>query len=304
MTRPMLYVAALLLFSLGAQPFAIAQTKYQNADEAWRVGVAYYNSRNYAATQEPLEAALKLAPNDTFRTKVYDALIPAYRTLPDLKKLFQASEFVIEHSDQAAKQSITRRGLIGFTFQRGKINELVSRQEKRLKKNKKDRTSLYILAEIYSRAIPDPQKAITYTNRLAKLDGKKGEPVSVRLSASLAQQHVRAKQYQKGAELYEKIAPLDEALAAWHWKEAASAWLRQGEKQKALVAAKKSHESAPEKRSDLLTHFWHKALADVFLATDQAKLAVEHYEKSIETTNIEGYIKSSKLGLADAKAKL
>lgn len=304
MTRTVHYVSALLLFVLGTQPFVYAQTQFQSADEAWRVGVAYYNSRNYAASQEPFEAALKLAPDDKFRLKVYDALIPAYRTLPNLKKLYQACEFVIEHSDQATKQSMTRRSLIGFTFQRGKIDELISRHEKRLKKNERNRTSLYILAEIYSQAKRDPQKAITYTERLAKLEDNQGGPVNVQQTASLAQQYMRAKQYQKAAELYEKIAPLDDALAAWHWKEAASAWLRQDEKQKAIVAAKKAHESAPEKRSELLTHFWHKALADVFLETNEAKLAIEHYKKAIKTTKIEGYIKSSKQGLADAKAKL
>ena len=293
----------LVLVIWGNHASLFAQAKFQNAEEAWRVGVAYYNSRNFAASREPFEAALKMAPNDKFRLKVNDALMASYRLLPEPEKMFGACEYVIEHSKQDAKKSIVRRSLISFSFHQGKIDDLIKRHEDRLKKNDKDRTSLYILAEVYSGAKSNPQKAIEYTQRLAKVDGSKGKPVSVRLSASLAQQFIKAGDYQKGAELYEKIAPQDESLAAWHWKEAASAWLKAGEKKKALAAAKKSHESAPEKRSDLLTHFWHKGIADIFLATDDANLAIEHYKKAIKTTKIDGYIQSSKAGLKAAKEK-
>ena len=293
----------LILVILGNHACLFAQAKFQNAEEAWRVGVAFYNSRNYAASREPFEAALKMAPDDKFRLKVNEALIASYRLLPEPDKMFGACEYVIEKSESVAKKSIVRRSLIGFSYQRGKIDDLIKRHEDRLKKNAKDRTSLYILAEVYSGAKSNPQKAIEYTQRLAKADGNKGKPVSVRLSASLAQQFIKARDYRKGAELYEKIAPQDESLAAWHWMESASAWLKAGEKQKALAAAKKSHESRPEKRSDLLTHFWHKGLADVFLATDDANLAIEHYKKAIKTTKIDGYIKSSKAGLKVAKEK-
>ena len=82
-----------------------------------------------------------------------------------------------------------------------------------------------------------------------------------------APQYVKAKKYKEMPELYEQIAPLDETLAAWHWKEAAAAWLLLGQKDKALAAAKKSAESPPEQRSELLAHFLHRNLADVFLAT-------------------------------------
>lgn len=303
MLRVVSSATALVLVILGSNASLFAQTKFQNADEAWRVGVAFYNSRNFAASREPFEAALKMAPNDKFRLKVYDALIPSYRLLPEPEKMFEACEYVIEKNESAAKKSLTRRSLISFTYQRGKIDDLVIRHEVRLKKNDKDRTSLYVLAEIYTRAKPNPQKAIEYTKRLAKVDGKQGQPVSARQTAALARQFIKSRDYRKGAELYEKAASLDESLAAWHWKEAASAWLKTGDKKKAIAAAKKSHESTPEKRNDLLAHFWHKGLADVFLATDDANLAIEHYKEAIKTTKIDGYIKSSKSGLEAAMAK-
>ncbi len=68
----------------------------------------------------------------------------------------------------------------------------------------------------------------------------------------------------------------------------AAAWLLLGQKDHALAAAKKSAESPPEQRNDLLAHFWHRNLAEVFLATGQAKLAIPHYEQAIQKTNIQG----------------
>ncbi|HRX79744.1 MAG TPA: hypothetical protein P5307_11825 [Pirellulaceae bacterium] len=280
-----------------------AETKYKTADEAFGVGAVFYNSRNFEASREPFEAALKMAPDDKFRLKVYEALIPSYRLLPDSDKMIEACEFIIEKSDRPAQQSLTRTALIGFAYQRGKIDDLIGEQEKRLKKDEKDRMALYILSEVYARAKPDPKKAIEYTNRLSKVDGKGDAPVDVLQSGNLARQYTSAKQYKEAAELYEKIAPLDDKLAAWHWKEAAQSWLKLGDKKRALAAAKKSHESEPEARNDQLAHFWHRGLGDVLLATGEAKLAVGHFEKAIELTKIEGYVKSTKESLTEAREK-
>jgi tetratricopeptide (TPR) repeat protein len=138
---------------------------------------------------------------------------------------------------------------------------------------------------------------------LSKLNNVEGQPLDVNASANMARQYVQAKQYEKAAKLYEKIAPLDEKLAAWHWKEAATAWLQAGNKTQALDAARKSNESQPEQRSDVLAHFWHKGLADVFLSAGEPKLAIPHYEKAIEKTNIQGYIDASRNKLEEARAK-
>lgn len=293
-------LALLMCFPFAAVP---AQTKYQSADEAWRVGVAFYNSRNYAASREPFEAALKMAPDDAFRLKVYEALLESYRLLPDEDKYVEASHQIIENSNQAAKQSIVRRSLLSFMYQRGKIDELADRYEKILKNDANNRTALFILSELYSRVQENPQRAIELTQRLSKLNNIEGQPLDVNASANMARQYVQAKQYEKAAKLYEKIAPLDEKLAAWHWKEAATAWLQAGNKTQALDAARKSNESQPEQRSDVLAHFWHKGLADVFLSAGEPKLAIPHYEKAIEKTNIQGYIDASRNKLEEARAK-
>jgi tetratricopeptide (TPR) repeat protein len=139
--------------------------------------------------------------------------------------------------------------------------------------------------------------------RLVRLDEKEGKPLDVPQSAELARQYVLAKRHVDGASLFEKVAPMDEKLAAWHWKEAAAAWLAAGEKPKALAAARQSEASEPESRSEQLAHFWHRGLADVFLAAGEPKSAIGHYEKAIEKTTIQGYIDACQKSLAEAKAK-
>lgn len=303
----MFLATAIVVMSAGmaasiGQP-AAAQTKYQSAEEAYNVAAAFFNSRNYKAALEPLEAAVSMAPDDKFKIKAYRALIVVYREQPGVEKMMEACEFVMDHSDQAAERSLTARSYLSFMFNRGEIDKLIARQEERLKKDEKDKTSLFLLGEAYSKVKNDPKKAAEYVERLAKLQEESGKPLDVATNAQLAQQYVQAGKSKEGAELFEKIAPLDETLAAWHWKEAANAWLKAGDKAKAAAAAKKSAESAPEKRSQLLTHFWHRALGEVFLETGDAKTAIPHLEQAIENTTIEGYKKDCEKKLAEARAK-
>lgn len=288
------------------EQIASAKNKYTSADQAFGVGAAHYNSRNFAASREPFEAALILAPGKdaAYRIKVYRALTASYRQLENIDPFIQASEYVIRHSDRAAEQSLTRDSLLAFITERVKLEPFIQRHEERLKKDPKDRLSVYLLSEVYLSVRVNPERATELLNQLATLDGKKaGEPADVNASAKLAAQYVRAKEYQKGAELFEQIAPLDKRQEAWHWKEAAQAWLKLKQKEKALAAAKKAVEIGPDKRSDLLAHYWHRHLGDVFLAVDEPKLAIPQYEMAIETTKIEGYIKDCKGSLAEAREK-
>jgi tetratricopeptide (TPR) repeat protein len=297
--------AALLFaaFFFSSAPRADAETTYATADEAFSAGAKLYNQGNYAGSREPFEAALRLAPDDKFRVKVYDALLAAYRHDPKIDPFVEACEFILEKSDSAAKRSLTRRALLSFVNERGKVDDLAKRYEERLQEDPDDRTSLYVLSELYSRLKRNPKRAVEVTERLAKLAEKAGQPLDVLEQANLAGQYVSAKKFKEGAELYEKIAPLDEKLAAWHWKEAAAAWLATGDKARALAAAKHSADSAPEERSDQLAHFWRRGLGDVFLAVGEPKLAIPHYEAAIEKTAIQGYIDACKKSLAEARAK-
>jgi len=275
--------------------------KYRSAQEAWRAGTALARTGDFAASRKALEAALKLASDDGFRLKIYDSLRPAYRTLSGVDKMIEACEFIIRHTDSDAKRSLTRTDLLSFVYQRGKVDRLVSQHEAVLKKAPDDRTSLYILSEVYDRLKRDPKRASELLQKM--IDLERDKPVDVPIAAKLAMQLVRQKKYKEGAEWYEKIAPLDPKLAAWHWTEAGAAWLKHGTNDKALAAAKNAIAAAPEKRSELLTHYWHRHLGEVLLATGEFKLAATHLEQAIETTNIDGYVQACRRLLAEARRK-
>lgn len=291
----------LLLFSLVLFTPLRAETKFQSAEEAWRVGAAFYNSQNYAAAREPFEAALALAPDEAYRLKVHEALLAVYRTIPESEPFIASAEYIIKHSTRDAQQSLTRRALLAFVYQRGLVDGFVKRHEEVLAKEPNNRQSLFILSELYSTMKREPAKAADLIERLAKVDGKEGQPLNVLQSQNLARQYTQAKKFKEAAELYEQIAPLDEKLAAWNWKEAAACRLKLGERDQALAAAMKAHESEPEARNDQLAHFWHRNLADTFLELGKPELAIPHYEQAIEKTKIQGYIDGCLASLAKAR---
>lgn len=274
--------------------------KYTNADEAYAIGAALYNARNFAASQDPFEAALKMAPDDKYKIKVYRALLGAYRQLPEIDKFVEAIDFIITKSQSSAERSLARADLLSFVHQRGKTNELAKRYEAVLDKDDKNVTALFILSELYADLKLNPKRSAELLERLAKVSADQGETLNVAASAKLAQQYVKQSKFKEGAELFEKIAPLDANLAAWHWKEAAQAWIKAKDKPKALAAAKSSVAAGPEKRGDLLLHFWHRALGQVFVEVGEPGMAIEHFEAAIKSTTIEGYVKDTKAELINA----
>ncbi len=281
----------------------VGDDKYASAEEAFRIGNGLLAAREHAKSQEPLEAALRMSRDDEYRVKVYRALLPAYTIAADWTLKATALEFIIAHSERAAERSLARSELLGFLRQRGKTADAGKRYEARLKDDPQDEGTLYILCEFYGRLVDDPQRAVVMLERYAKLREQSEDGFSVADAADLAQQYVKAKQHAKGAELFEKTAARDEALAAWHYKEAAAAWLTGKDKAKALAAAKKSETSPPERRSDQLEYFWHRNLADVFLDAGDAVSAIPHYEAAVALTKIDGYRKDSEQRLREAQQK-
>ena len=126
------------LGNLGAQPTKQEKSKYKDAEEAYRAGIGADPAKSRLA----LEEALRLAPDDKFKIKVYRSLTPIYRTLPEIDKMVEALEFILATSDSSAERSLTRSDLLSFVHQRGKVKELAARQEDRLKKIPDDRTAL------------------------------------------------------------------------------------------------------------------------------------------------------------------
>jgi hypothetical protein len=292
-----------------------AKTEFRSAEEAYRVGVAYYNSRNYKASRLPFEAAVRLAKDDAMRLKAYQALLPAYREVPEFEPFQTAAEYIIANSPQSAERSLTRRAFIAFAYNRGQIDNLVQRYEGMLNQEKNNYLAVSMLADLYTDAKRNPQRSIELLKQLEKLEAKKN-PVAadqkstdankVRVAmekGKLAQQYVQARDYRKAAKLYEEIAPLDPSTQAWNLKEAASAYLKDGNKREAARLAAAADAAPPESRNDLLVHFFHRNLGDIFMQLNQPKKAVPHFEIALEKTNIEGYVKDTRASLEEAKAK-
>lgn len=275
---------------------------YQSVDEALSVGAALLRSGNHAAARKPLEAALAMSESTDEKIRIYQALKAPYRLLEDPEPTFTASDYILRNSQRAAERSLTRTDVLGFAYQRGKLDVLAAKYEEALKENPDDVTALFVLSELYGRLKRDPKRSAQLTERLIAAQKASGQ-LDVGTQAQLAQQLVAGKKFAEGAAMYEQIAPQDEKLAAWHWKEAATAWLSAGKKEDALRAARESEKGSPEARSEQLTHFWHKGLADVFLQTGDAKAAIPHYEQAIAHTNIDGYLKTCREQLEIAKQK-
>lgn len=289
---------------LGASTVALpafAQAQYTSAEAAYNAGAKAINGGRLAEAREALETALKLAKTDAFRLKVNRALLIPYRELPEIEPMQRASEYIITNSDQAAERSLTRGTLLGFILRRGKLDAALEGYEARLKTMPEDRTTLYLLTEAYATYKKDPKRSADYADKLAAVEKKLGKGQDLAGQAQRAQQYVKAGKLKEGAELYESIAPLDGKLEAWHYKEAAAAWLKAGDKAKAIAAAKKSGAATPEKRSELLTYFWHRGVADVLLDSGEPALAIPHYQQAIAVTKIEGYLKDSQAKLKQAQ---
>lgn len=274
---------------------------YASADEAYARGAAFYNNREFDACREPFEAALKLAPDVKYRIKVYRALLAAYRQLPEIDKFVEAADYIITNSEQPAERSIIRTDLLSFVHQRGKTNDLVSKYEDVLKKDPKNLPALFILSEVYADLKKDPKRSAELLEQMFKLSSDQGQAVNVPAAAKLAQQYFKQKKFKESAELFEKIAPMDATLAPWHWKEAALAWMKDGNKTRAVAAAKSAIAAGPERRGEQLLHFWHRSLGQVLLDGGEPSLAIEQFEAAIKYTTIDGYLKDTQKELATAR---
>jgi tetratricopeptide (TPR) repeat protein len=258
-----------------------AQDSYKTFDEAFSAGVKLIRDQQFAAAQAPLEAALKLTADDKSRLKAYQALVPAYRQLPEIDKMLEAQEFVIRHTERRAGRSIAAGDLASFLHQRGKTDAAIARYEGALKTDAKDVAALCVLATIYTRIKRDAQRGPDFTKRLEAADKE--------LAGQLAQR-------------LENDAETAPRIAASILKDAATAWLEAGDKAQALAAAKKSLASLPEDRSELLVFYWRDGLGDVLLATGEQAEAAKQFEAALAVVKIDGYRIATEKKLAEAQA--
>lgn len=295
---------ALLFAALAATAAGVAARadEYKTYKDAYAAGMKAVRDGNLVASREPLEAAVKLAATNREKLEAHRALLTPYRELQDVGPLQAAAEFVIAHTTQPAERSLTRSALLSFVHKRGQMNVAVAGYEDRVGKDPTDRTALYLLTEAYALYQKDPARAADRGEKLAAVEKKAGVTPDPADQAKLAELYVRAGRPRDGAELFEAVAPADPKTEAWHRKEAAAAWLKAGDKAKAVAAARKSAAAAPEARSEQLTYFWRRGLGDAFLEAGEPKEAIPQYERALTATKIDGYVKDTKAKLAQARA--
>lgn len=243
--------------------------EYKTVREARLDAARHLQARNYAAAQAPLEAALKLTPEGDLKQRVelYRSLMAPYRVLNNIDKMVEAVEYIQANSDGQAERSIIATDFVSFLHQRGKTDFAVERYEAKLKENPKDPTALAVLSTIYQRVIREQKE------RGQMLEGE---------LKKLNRERAVAK-----AERLEKAADTDATAAASNWKDVAKTWLEADDKEKAKAAVEKSLKASPEKRSEILTMFWHDGLGDVYAEVGETAKAIEQYEQAITKASSE-----------------
>jgi tetratricopeptide (TPR) repeat protein len=297
----------LLILALMTGPVQAQGTKpgdLRTAKHAYEAGHAYMKLSQPGNARVAWETALTLKPDDALKGKIYRSLLPLYRIDADYIPYMTTMEYVISHPTSPAEKYLSQSNLQSFLRTRGKQGEAAQYYEAVLRDRPKDATALYILSGLYSRVLQDPRRAVELLEKLMELTRDANGNPDHRTAVQLAEQYVQAGKFKEGAILFEKVAPLDKRTAPHHLREAATAWLKAGEKEKALAVAKRAVAGPPEDRSKQLAYFWHQRLGVVFLETGAYQLAIDHLQQAIDLTEIDGYRKDCQKKLEQAKQKL
>lgn len=278
--------------------------KYVTVRSAVDAAIGFYAAKDYAKGKDAVTQALALASDEREQTAIQRTMLRSYRAAPDWEPMVEALEFMVEHSEFDGERSLARRELIGFAHHRGRVDDVVKRYEDRLGRKPDDETSLVILGEIFMRLEPNARRAVAMFEKLGEVRAKAGRELTPAEAADLAREYVKDRRFREGAELFEKTAGRDPKLAAWNWKEAAAAWRKEGDRDKAIAAARSAERTGPESRDEGLAHFWHRGLADVFFEIGEFGAAIPHYERAIEKTAIDGYRKDCEQRLGEAKRRV
>ncbi|WP_442510138.1 tetratricopeptide repeat protein [Novipirellula sp. SH528] len=289
-------------------------SSFKSAEDAYMVGAAFLNADKKSEARGPLEAALSLAKDNEYRVKCHQALLRVYRGIPEFEPFRDSAEYIIRHSTKTYERSLTRSSLLSFAYNRGQLDALVTRYEKKLDAEPEDEPTVYVLSELYSRSRRDPKRTIELMELLERLspEDEKPEPGSKQAIAAdarmaiqkgnLAREYVRGKEYAKSAQTYQQAAALDTTTESWNLKEAASAWLKAGDRDKAMEMVKQAEKLPAESRNDSLAHFFHRHMGDLYTEFGKPDLAIPHYEVAVQKTTIEGYRTDTQKSLDEARA--
>ncbi len=278
------WAGALVTAAFAFAGAASAQT-YSTPQEAFTVGETFLDLGLYEKARGPLEQALGMASDDRMRLRVYKALLPVYFHAGKIDDMIASLDVILTKSDVDPDRRAARDILIRYAREQGKTVEVRERYEARLKTDPENIPALSVLSDIYSKLQPDPGRAGELVERLVAVMRRTGRDRVPYASANLAGQLVAAGKFRGGAALYEEAAANDPGYSAWCYKEAARAWLKAGDRSKALGSARKADAAPPEDRDARLKHLWHRNLGDVFLQLGDPARALPHFEAALEFTD-------------------
>lgn len=277
------------------------RAQYNNFSQALNAGAGALNARQYENARAPLEYALKAATDDAGRLQAHAMLTSVYFHAGQTDKVINSLDFILTHSASEPQRAMVRRAMINYVTNQGKAGEVRDLYEDRLKANPEDVAALYVLSDIYSKVLQNPQRAGELVTKLAEVLKKNGGSNDPYVDPNLAGQFVKAGKIKEGAAMYERIAANDPKMAGVYYKDAAQAWLKAGDKAKALAAARNADNSLPESRTGILEYFYHRGLGDIYFATNEPALAAEHFEQAIAKSTVDGYTKDTRKLLEQAK---
>jgi DNA uptake protein ComE-like DNA-binding protein len=290
-SSPLVMLAVFLLGPLASELHA--QNRNRTYNEALFAGAGALRARQYESAREPLEYALQKAADDQSRLKAHALLTEVYFHAGQTDKVINSLDFILTHSDSEPQRALVRGAMVNSVRGEGRSEEVIRLYEGRLRADNEDIAALYVLSDIYSKVQRNPKRASELVTRLGKILQKNVENHETFADPNLAGQYVSAGKFKEGAAMYEQLALNDPNLAGVYYKDAGQAWLKAGNKAKALAAAKSADSSAPENRNELLEYFYHRGLGEIYFATNEPALAAEHFEEAIAKTKIDGYAKDT-----------
>lgn len=265
------------------------ELQFNSYRDAMSAGAGLYRSGNLAASKPAFEAAIELATSERERTDAYIPLIKVFAEGGDFPRMFESAEYVVDHAAYEAQASLTIRALIGIAQQKNQLQALRTRYEDRAAKQPTDRTALTILAAFHNTVTRDFGKQAEYLLRLVDLDKDEQREPNPELMFNLAFAYKLSRDNQQAAALFERTALLSKDLESSSLMEAAEAWQRDGQSEKALAAAQQAHDIGPDKRAKNSAYRWHRTLGEVFLAEKKKEQAILQLTAAHENASIDTY---------------
>ncbi len=280
----------------------VAGQRFTTPIEALIVGQKLLEAGQFEKARGPLEQGRRMATDDQMQVDANRLLLAVYFHAGETEKVITALDVVLTKADQEPLRKQVRQALIEYARGTGRSDAIRTRYEARLKKDPEDVPALYVLIDIYTELQKNLKRAGELVEQLARAMKKSGGDLDRFGGAYLAEQYTKVGKYKEGAALYEKNAEAHPEQSLLYYNRAADAWIKGGDRVKALAAAKASDAAPPETRNRQLTHLMDMTLGDMLVQLNEPALAVKHLEKAVANTDNPQFLEMSRRSLSQARA--